>query len=332
MKVKFGVLIGCVLCALSVACLGFLSRLEKSKDSWTPGDIYTQVGGSSFSTVSSGASSSDGVLVAMRGLSRISRRVSAPAISYAPSASMSSVGAGVGSTCPSLQGGAGVGSVYTTSSAQYRSFGGGGNVGVSVSGGSVQSSSSVPAPSVSMNVSMPSASVYTLASQNSNVNIPVVSGDAAIASVMSSSAYTSSYSGVGVGGGTSRGVSRGIGGRHEAPGYNDGGWLNWLVLNDYGTYDAESGTWMLDQYALYSAWVDYCASWNATMGPMPTWDEWLAWFMKSEDSRYEWTDGDSSKYYQFLPVGGFWPLMLFVLLYCVVVSLKLRKSRFLGKL
>ena len=332
MKVKFGVLVGCVLCALSVACLGFLSRFEKSKDSWTPEDVYMQLGGSSYSTVSSGASSSDDVLVSMRGMSRMSRRVSAPAFSHAPSVGMTSEGAGVGSTYPSLQGGAGVGSVYTTSSAQFHSFGGGNNVGMSMSGGSVQSSSSVSVPSMGMNVSMPSTSIYALASQNSNVNIPIVSGDAAIASVMSSSAYTSSYSGVGVGGGTSRGIS---GRRNAAPTFNDPWWKwfdSWVSDNGSGYgKEGEEGAYIFDRYDLWDVYQSFLTNyWNSGMGEEPSFDEWLDWYQQAMlDGGGSYGYNGSTYYWQ--PIGGVMPLLVMLLMYATFVLFRGRNAKAIKK-
>ena len=55
---------------------------------------------------------------------------------------------------------------------------------------------------------------------------------------------------------------------------------------------------------------------------MPTWDEWLAWFMRSEDSPFVWSDGENSSSYQFLPVGDIIPLLLLALLYVLFVAIK----------
>ncbi len=105
-------------------------------------------------------------------------------------------------------------------------------------------------------------------------------------------------------------------------------WLNWLALNGgtYGTYDEGTQTWYLDIYELHKAWEAFCATWNEGMGKQPTWDEWLAWFMGSEDSPYVWSDGESSSSYQFLPVGDIIPLLLLALLYIVAMYLR-SKSR-----
>ena len=313
MKVKFGVLVGCVLCALSVACLGFLSRFEKSKDSWTPEDVYMQVGGSSYSTVSSGASSSDDVLVSMRGMSRMSRRVSAPSFSHAPSTGMSSVGAGVGSTYPSLQGGAGVGSVYTTSSAQFHSFGGGNNVGMSMSNGAVQSSVGSAA---GLGVSMQSTSAYALAANSSSLAVSDVM------SVTGGFAMTSSYQGIG-------GVAgpRGIGGRQEAPpSYGgDGGWgstwLNWLD-NKYGNEGSRGFTWS-ELGGLYDEWCEeYCKN-NPGVTP-PSIDEWYAWFYGSDGSATH-TGGVYGNTFHFIPVGNVLPLLLMALMYICVMVIRQRR-------
>ena len=269
MKVKFGVLVGCVLCALSVACLGFLSRFEKSKGSWTPEDVYMQLGGSSYSTVSSGASSSDGVLVSMRGMSRMSRRVSAPSFSHAPSAGMSSYSlspiAGTASYNQSPNGG-----LHTTSSAQFHSFGGGGNTGVS--NGAVQSSVGSAA---GFGVSMQSTSAYAHAANSSSLAV----GD--VMSVTGNMVMTSSYQGIsGVAG------PRAVNGRRNAPGMgaNLDEWVQGLIGNSEYWYYNIDGIDYFNENKLKSLYEELIA--NGELPEGMSWDDFLDWF-KGQSDRYD---------------------------------------------
>lgn len=124
MKVRERVLILCLGFILLVSGFGLMYRLAADHATWNPSDIYNEVGGSYYSSVSNASSSSDGVAVSMRSSMRSSRRrVKMPVFSNA----RSTIGVGVnaGSNLPSLQGGAGVGPLYTTSSHMAKSFGSG---------------------------------------------------------------------------------------------------------------------------------------------------------------------------------------------------------------
>ena len=124
MKVKERVLILSLGFILLVAGLGVVYRLAVDQATWRPSDIYNEVGGSYYSSVSSSSSASDGVAVSMRsGMRSSRRRVKMPVFSNAHSTI--GVGVNAGSNLPSLQGGAGVGPLYTTSSHMAKSFGSG---------------------------------------------------------------------------------------------------------------------------------------------------------------------------------------------------------------
>ena len=82
-------------------------------------------------------------------------------------------------------------------------------------------------------------------------------------------------------------------------------------------------------YELRRAYDAYVDAWNPTMGgnQPPTWDEWLSWFMGSEDSPYGWTGdgGDSYSYYKFVPIGDVMPFLLLALLYTIALIIRRRK-------
>ena len=295
-----------------------MSRMNEDQGGWRPADMYSTYGGSqgvTYSSVTYGSASSAGssvpVLSSSNSLFR-HRGVS----SYAPVSGFAYSQSPLASSplASSPQGG-----LYATSSAEFRSFGGGGNAGgVSMSGGAIKSSgSAMAAPSSALSVSMPTAPAFAY----NRGTLPSVAGDMAMAS-------DQAYAGIGNTTG-----SRGMSGRKNSPGSNTNNWLNWLALNgsNFGYMNSE-GVWLLDIYALRSAYDAYCSTWNPTMGNLPTWDEWLDWFMKSENNPYTWTNGEDSSMYQFLPIGDVLPLLLFILLYCVFVSIKLRKSKSIAKL
>jgi hypothetical protein len=205
-----------------------------------------------------------------------------------------------------------------------------------MSGGSVHSSSSaVSAPSMGMSV--PSGALYSLAGQNSNVNIPIVSGDAAIAAVASASSYTAAYSGIGY---TTGGASRGIGGRHDAPpSYGGDGdpddnqngdesgwgstWLNWLD-NKYGETGDHAFTWY-ELEGLYDQWRAAYVNNNPGAIP-PTIDEWMAWFYGTSGDLTH--IGGSGSEYTFLPIGDIIPILVMALMYIGVIAVRrYRKSQ-----
>ena len=335
MKIKSSVLFGLIVVIFSVSGFSLLKRLTQDVDEWRPSDLYSTTNvsrRSTYSVVSSGASASySGAAPSVssgassmfrhRGVSSYAP-ASAPAYSQLPLASSP--------LASSPQGG-----LYATSSAEFRSFGGGGNAGgVSMSGGTVKSSGSSVALASGLSVSMPSTSMYAFAGQNQSVNIPIVSGDAAIASVASASSYSTAYNGIGCAVG---GVSKGLGGRKNL-GIDDSNvedsWLNWLALmginlEDFGgVYDESTNTWSydFDVYELKRLYEAYCNGWNFTMGKKPTWDEWLAWFMGSEGDPYMWDDGGGEKYgFSFVPVGDYTPLLVLALLYVAFVAYRRRQ-------
>ncbi len=322
MKVKSSVLFGLIVLTCLAGGISLIYRLTKEAEVWNPSEMYkTSLGtskGTKCTTVSYASGSTSVAPLVQLGAGSMSRaRVS---YSYAPASAPTY---SLSPLASSPQGG-----LYTTSSAELRSFGGGGNGGgVSMSGGSVHSSgSAVSAPSMGMGMSVPSGSLFTFAGQNSNVNIPVVSGDAAIAAMASASSYTAAYSGIGY---TTGGASRGIGGRKNLgieEGNVEDSWLNWLALMGTQYGHNENGEWKYDIYDLRAAYDAYCAGWNYTMGKKPTWDEWLAWFMGSEGDPYKWSDGDNEYGFSFVPVGDYTPLFVLALVYVVFVAYRRRKQ------
>lgn len=331
MKIKSNVLFGLIVVIFSVSGFSLLKRLTQDVDEWRPSDLYSTTNvsrRSTYSVVSSGASASySGAVPTVssgassmfrhRGVSLYAPVVSAPAYSFSPLASSP--------LASSPQGG-----LYATSSAEFRSFGGGGNAGgVSMFGGSVKSSGSSVAPASGLSISMPNASMYAFSSQGANNNIPVVSGDAAMAAMTSTSSYTTAYSGIGRT--TTGGAFRGISGRRESNGGIFNSWWNWLSSHNNpgnGVVD-ENGNWIYtyDKYDLQSLYNAFVAYWSKNFGSddIPGYDEWLEWYISTTGS-----DGYSYKNdtYLFQPIGGALPLVVMALIYlcCTVLRRKMKEQ------
>lgn len=322
MRFRLSIFVGLVLCVVLLAAYGLFHRTIDSRDGWRPNAVYSNVGGSSYSTTTfSGVSSSANGLgapaVSMRGSNSMLRRraVSSYAPAYsAPTSLIASSPYRLGASASNS-----VAPVYTTSSATAKSFGSGNAVsGVSMSGGSVRATNS------QSSISNSQSSIANIQLPIANIQSPIANAQLPISNIQSPIA--SNYQGIG---NTTIGGPRAMRGRQNAgPATNTGGWLNWLVLNGYGTEGAD-GVWGLDVYELRRAYDAYVAAWNPTMGgnQPPTWDEWLSWFMGSEDSPYGWTGdgGDSYSYYKFVPIGDVMPFLLLALLYTIALIIRRRK-------
>ena len=341
MKNSFSIFIVVLFCAVLCVGLGFLNRDSSDSLGWNPNELYSNSvlsGGSSAFTnasLSSGDVPVGSSVVSMRGGSVSSSpfRHSSSAIysgafsSYAP--------AGVAYGHSSMSNGVSP-SAHMTSSAEYRSFGGGSN------GGAFGSSSSrhyVSAPSsaalsISSPISYIGSSAFDHSSQSygtsdvSNIQSsvmdnPVVASSSIYGPSSSVTDYINTY-GTASYGGNGRSNVRGrqnLGG--NGPTVEDT-WLIWLSQHTgYGS-SGEDG-WYFDKYQLHAAWEAYCAAWNETMGPCPTWEEWLSWFTGGDGS-HTWGSGDDAFFAHFVPVGSILPLLVLALLYMVVLSLRYRKS------
>ena len=353
MSKNVNVFIGVLLCAVLCGTFVWLSS-SGDESSWSPNDIYNEVQGTGsvggYATTSatfSGSSNEGGVALPMSSSSMRARTSYKYAGAYS-GASYAPLASSPLASSPLTYGAASGAGLYTTSSAEIKSFGGGGNGGAAM-GGAMRSSSSPnsliassPITSISpiaystaRRGGMSSAAGDDLAMMAAENPVMAMTNAASVGmgtgfygdySVMDySSADYGQYSGMF--GGSSR---MGVRGRQNLGNVEDT-WLNWLALNgeDFGI--EVNGVWMLDIHALRNAYDAYCATWNEGMGKKPTWDEWLAWFMGSEDSPYVWSDGESSSSYQFLPVGDILPLLLIALLYMLFVTIKSKSLKSLLK-
>lgn len=296
-----------------------MNRMNDDQGGWRPADMYSTYGGSqgsTYSSVSYGSASSADLSVPMLSSSNsLFRRRGA--FSYAPASSGFNSQSSIAGTASYSQSPIAYNQgLHTTSSAEFRSFGGGGNAGaVSMSGGSIKSSGfSSTAPASVLSVSMPSTSV--LAYNNTNADyLSSVSGDIAMAS-------TQAYAGIG-------NTTRGIGGRQNAgenTGDTYGTWLSWFdkVGWSYGT-DAGNGNYTYTDAqarAAYAAWV---ASLSDNF-PVPSYEEWLNWFLGGEGGSHYSENSKNTYSYVDLPIGDMSPLIVFVLLYLLFLLRRKGKS------
>ena len=277
MKLKLSVFVGVVLCLVLMGLYGVLSRMFDSRDGWRPNDVYSLVGGSSYSTVSYSSSSSQfggaGVpAVSVRRGSSFSRRAAAPAFSYAPASAPTYSQSPIGGT-PSNS----VASpIYTTSSATMKSFGGG-NISSSAFASAANSASSASsAAPVAASVAMPSVNMPAVAYGNTRLNTnelaALMSGDVALSTA-------SAYAGIG---NTTAGGPMSVRGRRNV-GVQDT-WLGWLGSNKWGYGGGSDNVTMQDLRDLYAAMTG-----DTDFSNQELWESFLAWFNGNQsDETFGW--------------------------------------------
>ena len=304
MKIKSNVLFGLIVLICSISGFSLLKRMTREIDEWRPSDLYSSSNlsrRSTFSVVSSApASYSSAVATVSSGSGSMFRHHGASL--YAPALSVSNSQLPMAGTASYGQSPIAYGQrLHTTSSAEFRSFGGGGNVGgVSMSGGSVKSSNSSVATASGLNVSMPSTSMYAYNSNRSSASdvMSSMSGDIAMTS-------TQAYAGIG---NTTGGGSRGMSGRRDVPSIGSGvgnAYVNILTVICGGSPD-----YTLTDNELYIKWLVY----YSLPGAAPVgWDEFLAWYKTVR------TLPDS-------PIGDVFPLLFIALIFAMRILLKSRKT------
>ena len=306
MKIKSNVLFGLIVVIFSVSGFSLLKRLTRDVDEWRPSDLYSTTNvsrRSTYSVVSSGASASysGAVPSVSSGASSVFRHRGVS--SYAPVVSAHSSLANSQYPIGGTPSNSVASPMYATSSAEFRSFGGGGNAGgVSMSGGSVKSSNSSVATASGLNVSMPSTSMYAYNSNRSSASdvMPSMSGDIAMAS-------TQAYAGIG---NTTGGASRGISGRRDVPSIGGGSTDESVFMSILVEICGGSADLTLTDALLWAKWAVY----YATGGVSPAdWERFLAWY-QSIRTLPETPVGDAVLF-----------VMCCALLYVVYIYLKRKK-------
>lgn len=327
MKVKSSVLLGLIVLVCLLGGLSLMSRLNVEEDMWRPVDMYSAVGGthgSTFSTVSYDGAASSGVDMPMmpQSGSAFRRRAVSSYAHTGASASPSSIANGP-SPIANSQG------LYATSSAEHRSFGGGGNAAVSMSGGVVKSATSPVASTVTgVSTSGSVLSVGNLAQSSSSFNGDILSSMYASSGI--NTPYPA-YAGISSATPGARGIS-GISGRKNGP--MEGSmwaWLNnWIQDPDNEFFNTGDNAYGLDHYQLWEAYVAYLASIHGT-GWSPDdmteseknqgfW-QWLTWIQNAGDDGRQF--GDNTIHW--VPVGDYYPLIVFAMLFAGYLAIRRRK-------
>lgn len=301
MRLKLSVFIGVVLCLVLMGMYGVLSRMFDNRDGWRPNDVYSLLGGASYSTVSYSSSSSQfggmgAPVVPMRGGNSFSRRAVAPAFSYAPAHRSPMTNGSLALSPNGPIASSPQGALYTTSSATMKSFGGG-NVSSSAfvgaaNGASPASAATPVAASAGMSsVNMPVAA-YGNTRLNTNELAALMSGDAALSTA-------SAYAGIG---NTTAGGPMGIRGRRNAPGIGDGlldSWIQSLIGNEGWNYNID-GIDYFDYNTLHQMYEE--AIENGDLPAGTTWEQFLSWF-GLQSNRYAFPISDGVWFLCFVAMG-----------------------------
>ena len=270
MKIKSNVLFGLIVLICSISGFSLLKRMTREIDEWRPSNLYSSSNifrRSTYSVVSSApASYSSAVATVSSGSGSMFRHHGASL--YAPALSVSNSQLPIAGTASYSQSPIAYSQrLHTTSSAEFRSFGGGGNGGVSMSGGQVKSSASSVASASGLSVSMPSTSVYAY-----NTNRNGASATDVMASVSGDIAMASSQAYAGIGNTTG---ARGLSGRKEVPSIGGGTSDESVFMNILITICGGSADLTLTDAELWAKWIVY----NATPGTAPVyWEQFLAWY------------------------------------------------------
>ena len=311
MKFNVNVFVGLAFCVVVLGFFGVFQRALEIRETWRSDDVYTVARRSTYSVVSSSASwrASDGLAtptVSARSANSMFRH--RPAFSYAPASvpahSQSSI-ANRQSPIANRQG------LYTTSSAEFRSFGGGGNAGgASMSGGAVSASSSSAVSGTAVSgIAMSSTSALAYndnrrATSSIGVGMQSFSGEIALASA-------STYAGIG---NATAGGPMGVQGRRNVPGIGNN-YEGWLTSDSWDYGDGSHDLTMQDLKDLYAAMTG-----DTDFSNTQEWEAFLAWFEgKQTDENFGW-------YWQ--PVSDAIP---FVLLLCLMYAFVVYRNTKLAK-
>lgn len=316
-------------------------------DMWSPNDMYSKhdVMSRASSTFTSASYSSgminDGVALTIRHRSFGSTRAHVPSYPYARNTvGTSTYNQSSFASSPS-------GGLHTTSSAEFRSFGGGGmSAGVSMSSGSRSVASNGPiAQSGGVYTSMPTGVLSSSLSATNNMQMPI-SGNEMMAMNNPandfSSASASAYSGWGkttalygtatYGGNGSNRIS-GRRNSDQGSGNSEGyqSWLDWMKKLGFNVGSEEEGsdyTYVFSTEQAYEAFLlwffinhgyEYDPN-NQTSQII--YEEWVRWYSSNGGVH---TDGDWTFKFS-VPVGDVLPMIFFILMYLVFVGLRRYKQ------
>ena len=370
MSKNVNVFIGVLLCAVLCGTFVWLSS-SSEESSWTPNDIYNEVQGAGsvggYATTSatfSGPSNEGGVALPMSSSSMRARSSYKYAGAYS-GASYAPLASSPLASSPLTYGAAPGAGMHLTSSAEIKSFGGGGNGGAAMGGAmshgrsnsglsnpSLQGGAGVGISPIAYSTArrggMSSATGDDLAMMAAENPVMAMTNAASVGmgngfygaySVMDySSANYTEYTGM-------FGSGRmGVRGRQNAGPNTNGGdsydqWLQWLAKLgfNFGT-QGEGNIYTFDGEQAYNAFLvwykavygyDYDPN-NTLTPPEFTYQQWLSWFT-SHGGTHGYQYGNESWTFLFVPVGDIVPLLLLALLYVLFVVIKSKSLKSLLK-
>ncbi len=357
MKSNVNVFVGVVLCAVLCGMFVWL-RSAGEEDTWKPNEIYDQVHSSSYgasytNATFSGSPQEGGLAVSMSSPSsmRARRATNFYAGAHSGIATMPLASSPLASSPMGAASGAGL---YATSSAELKSFGGGGNGGAAMGGTARGNSVSNPSSQGGAGIGFVSSPIaYSTArrgemSSTSGTNpAMMVAENPAVAAMGAANAANGIYGAYSVMDysasgnynqytGMFGGGRMGIRGRQNTS-TGDAWWIwldKWLATNGSGIgsgTDLGNGYWSdyyFNEQALENAYNDFINNyWNPVMGGDESsfpYEEWKKWFFASLGESGSYTYNGHNYYW--MPVGDILPLLLIALLYIVAMYLR-TKSR-----
>ena len=147
----------------------------------------------------------------------------------------------------------------------------------------------------------------------------------------SGSANYGQYTGM-FGGGSRMGVR----GRQNADGFGAAWWVwfnTWATTNGRSYSDGQ-GNYYFDEGTLREVYQDFISNyWNSGMGEAPLFEDWLGWYQTYTNTENGYYSYDDNNYYwgSLTPVGDILPLLLIALLYMLFVAIKSKSLKSLWK-
>ena len=363
MSKNVNVFIGVLLCAVLCGTFVWLSS-SGDESSWSPNDIYNEVQGAGsaggYATTSatfSGPSNEGGVALPMSSSSMRARSSYKYAGAYSGAATTpltSSPLSSSASLLPSLQGGVGGRqALYTTSSAEIKSFGGGGNGGAAMGGAMShgRSNSGLSNPSLQGGAGVSISPIAYSTARRSGMS-SVAGDDLAMMAAENPVMAMTNAASVGMGNGfygaysvmdysstnyaeytgMFGGSRMGVRGRQNAGPWDS--WLSWLYDNETGAWGTgtqdENGNWIYtySEEQLRAAYEEWKKTYGQAWGPNPpSFDAWWEWMLAGGYDGYMY--GDNT--YRWVPVGSIIPLLLLALLYVLLITIKSKPLKSLLK-
>ena len=332
MSKNVNVFIGVLLCAVLCGTFVWLSS-SGDESSWSPNDIYNEVQGAGsvggYATTSatfSGPSNEGGVALPMSSSSMRARSSYKYAGAYS-GASYAPLASSPLASSPLTYGAAPGAGLYTTSSAEVKSFGGGGNGGAMSNG---RSNSGLSNPSLQGGAGVGISPIaYSTARRGGMSSVagddlammaaenPVMAMTNAASVGMGNAVYAGmGYTTMNYYGTASYGVGRGMQGRRNANGIGGNVLNDWIMSligdTENGFMYEDGGIYYFDENTLRGLYNEAIA--NGELPTGVTWEQFLSWFEGKSDI------------YQFPIPDGAWFLCLLALGYTLYIIYRRKKQ------